>query len=81
MDCCVTPRTQRAAMLNLTTHLSCKQKNPKYPRHVGPYHRKARNRNFQVDVADLRKDSEYRAYMVVYSGSTSLKSTQLYFCK
>ena len=56
-------------------------KESKYPRHVGPYHGRACDRNFQVDVADLRKDSEYRAYIVVYNGSTSLKSNQLYFCK
>ena len=53
----------------------------KYPRHIGPYHAKACHRNFQVNVSDLRKDSEYRAYIVVYNGSTSLKSNRLYFCK
>ena len=53
----------------------------KYPRHIGPQYAKACHRNFQVNVTDLRKDSEYRAYIVVYNGSTSLKSNQLYFCK
>ena len=53
----------------------------KYPRHIGPYHGKPCDGNFKIDVTDLRKDSEYRAYIVVYNGSTSLKSNQLYFCK
>lgn len=56
-------------------------KESKYSRHVGPFHGRACDRKFQVDVADLRKDSEYTAYIVVYNGWTSLKSNQLYFCK
>lgn len=73
--------TEESNKLEFNYTLVLRGKESKYSRHVGPFHGKACDKKFQVDVPDLRKDSDYTAYIVVFNGSTSLKSNELYFCK